>query len=59
MTEIVYRLRPDAEAFEMVDGSHTGRRYEHGRYYAAEEIPTEHKGLFEPLERRGVPEANQ
>jgi hypothetical protein len=59
MTKTKYVLRPDAEVFEMVEGRFAGRRFEHDRTYEADQIPPEHMAQFEPLERRGIPEADQ
>lgn len=38
------KLRPDMEAFEIVDGPWAGRRFVHGRHYR--DIPPEHGDKF-------------
>ena len=41
----MYRLKPNVEAFTVVDGTHAGKTYKRGGSYA--EIPPEYAGKFE------------
>lgn len=50
-----YRLHPSAPEFEIMDGPRKGRTYRRGQAYALEDIPPEHAGRFEPLQKPAAP----
>lgn len=44
-----YRLKKNTEAFQVVDGTFAGRKYEHGKDYADADIPPQEIGRFEKM----------
>jgi len=44
-----YRLRAESPEFEMVDGPHEGRKYQHGMTYRPGDIPPGYESRFESL----------
>jgi hypothetical protein len=44
-----YRLKDTSHDFEMVDGPFEGRKYRSGQQYEEADIPSEKKGMFEPV----------
>ncbi len=45
----MYRLKPNVENFQMIDGPFDGRQYQHGIQYQAEEIPESELHRFEQI----------
>ena len=44
-----YKLKPKSENFDVVDGSHAGKQYRHGKVYSKEDIPKNELHRFEAI----------
>ena len=47
-----YRLKANVENFDVVDGSHAGKKFRRGKSYSKEDIPENEMHRFEMVEDR-------